>query len=264
MHHSFFLSYARQDAKGTANGQADPHFETFVNRLNQRATHLTGSPGYVDRNDLRPGQDWPDELAEALRKTSTMVCLYSPSYFRSEYCGKEMQIFLDRRRDYMRANGGKKPANIIPVLWHSTPRRIPKTLPKIQYHAPELDPKNFGAWNLGDQGLDRALKEFADQIAIRVRDAADDTPLPALAGRPLMDTVRSAFHPPEMPLAEFDAPAMPAGPDAVTFAYPISHQWESWPWAPPNEQAVLHIAASIAKGKELEANQLTFMRPIPY
>src|SRR5262244_3020632 len=87
----------------------------FSSRLNQRVKSLTGKSGFVDRTDIRAGQEWPDELAEALRTAETMVCLYSPSYFRSEYCGKEMQVFLDRRRNYIRANAGKKPANIIPV-----------------------------------------------------------------------------------------------------------------------------------------------------
>jgi hypothetical protein len=69
-----------------------------------------------------------------------MVCLYSPAYFQGGYCGKEMQVFLDRRRNYIRANAGKKPANIIPVLWHPVPRRIPMTLPGIQYKDAKLDP----------------------------------------------------------------------------------------------------------------------------
>jgi hypothetical protein len=259
MTYPFLLSYARRDAKiDGAPPLPDPHFEAFLQRLNQRVTHLTGGSGFVDQISIQPGQDWPEELAEALRTSQTMVCLYSPSYFTSEHCGKEMQVLLDRRRNYIRASAGKKPANIIPVLWHPTDRRIPKTLPKIQYQAPNLDPERYGAWNLGDQGRDRELKDFADQIALRVRDAADETPLPALAERPRMNAVRSAFHPPPLPLPEFESPEAMAGPDAVTFVYASSRRWNEWPWAPPDERAVLHLAAAVAKGSEMESNQLTF------
>src|SRR5262249_30759693 len=116
--------------------------------------------------------------AEALRTAQTMVCLYSPSYFQSENCGKEMQIFLDRRRNYMRANPGQKPpANIIPVVWQRIPRRIPKTLPDIEYRDANHDPNSTGVWDLGDQGQNDQLFHIADQIALRVQVAGDETPL---------------------------------------------------------------------------------------
>src|SRR5262245_44919752 len=123
MPHPFFLSYARVDAHKIEKGrrQPDPTFEAFLDRLSQRVTQLTGEgPGFVDRN-IEIGEDWRDDLAEALATSKTMVCLYSPSYFKSETCGKEMQVFLDRRRRYIRENVGKKPANIIPVIWQPIP-----------------------------------------------------------------------------------------------------------------------------------------------
>jgi hypothetical protein len=135
MPHPFFLSYARQDAQRIEKGQSqrDPIFEAFIDRLDQGVMQLTGEGiGFVDRN-IEPGQEWPEQIAEALATAKTMVCLYSPSYFRSPYCGKEMQVLLERRRNYIRANPGKKPSNIIPVLWHPVPWRIPKTLPDLQH-----------------------------------------------------------------------------------------------------------------------------------
>jgi hypothetical protein len=260
MSHSypFMLSYARRNATTGQPPQPDPHFTAFVQRLNKRVDDLTGSPGFVDRTDLQPGQEWPDELAEALRTAHALVCLYSPAYFQSEYCGKEMQVFLERRRKYIEVNGGKKPANIIPVVWQPVPYRIPKTLPDIEYTNPSLDPDRKGVWDLGDQGQDRELINIADQIAIRVREAGDLTPLPAPDQRPQMVAVRSAFLPPQLPLLDFDSPNAKAGPDAVTFVYPSSTRWNTWPWAPPDEQAMLYLAAAAAKGREMESTQLAF------
>jgi len=109
--------------------------------------------------------------------------------------------------------------------------------------------------------MDRAkdLEKFADEIALKVRDAVEETPLPPLEWRPRMDGVRSAFLPPPLPLPEFDSPdAAAAGPDVVTFVYARAARWNVWPWAPPEEQAVLHLAAAVAKGKEMVSTQLTF------
>ena len=92
--------------------RSDPYFKLFVNRLNQRVRQLTGSIGFFDRSSINAGDDWSDELAESLRTSKTIVCLYSPTYFFSDYCGKEMQVLLERRHEYVRVNGGKKPATI--------------------------------------------------------------------------------------------------------------------------------------------------------
>jgi hypothetical protein len=258
MPHSFFLSYAREDATIGEPSQPDPHFAAFLERLELRVKQLTGYSGFVDRNILT-GQEWPDKLAEALRTAHTMVCLYSPAYFQSEFCGKEMQVFLDRRQNYIRANGGMKPANIIPVLWQPVPWRIPKTLPDIQYKDVNLDDSGTkGIWDLGDQGQTRELMNVADQIARRVRDAADLTPLAPLRQCPRMEAVSSAFLPPPLPLPEFDSRDARKGPDTVTFVYASSTNWKEWPWAPPPEQAVLYLAAAVAKGRELQSTQLTF------
>jgi hypothetical protein len=141
----------------------------------------------------------------------------------------------------------------------------PRTLPPIQYQAPDLDPTTKGAWNLGDDNRDlrddkrhKKLEEFADQIALRVRDAADETPLPELKYQPKMGAVRSAFLPPALPLAEFDSPQAPAGPSVVTFVYASALPWSHWPWAPPEDRAILHLSAAVATGKEMQVNQLTF------
>ena len=253
----FMLSYARRNATTGQPPQPDPHFTAFLQRLNARVDDLTGQPGFVDQTDIQPGQEWPDELAEALRTARTLVCLYSPAYFQTEYCGKEMQVFLERRRKYIDDNAGMKPANIIPVVWQPVPYRIPKTLPDIEYKNPNIDSDSRGVWNLGDDGRDRDLIEIADQIALRVRNADDITPLPALAQRPRMAAVQSAFVP-QLPLPPFDMPDTKQGPDAVTFVYPSSTHWGAWPWSPPENQALLYLAAAAAQGREMQPTELAF------
>jgi hypothetical protein len=257
MPYPFFLSYSRKDAV-TIDDAPDHHFIAFVERLQQRVFHWTSSLGFVDKQSIEPGQDWSNELADALCNANTMVCLYSPSYFMSEYCGKEMQVFLDRRRNYMLAHAGKSPANIIPVVWQAVPWRIPTTLPDIQYTDANLDANRQGVWDLGDQSQNTELIKIADQTARRVVDAADLTPLTALTTRPSLNAVRSAFLPPPLPLIEFDSADASAGPNAATFVYASTARWNEWPWAPPDNQAVLYLAAAVAKGREMDSTQMVF------
>ena len=56
----------------------------------------------------------------------------------------------------------------------------------------------------------------------------------------------------------FDLPTTKAGPDAVTFVYPASTHWGAWPWSPPQEQALLYLAAAAAQGRELVPTELAF------
>jgi TIR domain len=258
MPYPFMLSYARRDATRGRDPEPEPQFDAFVELLDERVSQITGQRGFVDRTDIQPGDEWPDALADALRAAQTLVCLYSPSYFLSDYCGKEMQVFLERRQNYMHTNAGKPPANIIAVAWQPIPRRVPKTLPDFQITNPNLDRDKKGVWDLGGPGQSAKLTNVAHHIADSVREAADLTPLPPLAERPRIHAVRSAFLPPPLPLPEFDSANTIEGPNAVTFVYASSIGWNAWPWAPPDEQAVLYLATSVAKGREMACTQLTF------
>jgi hypothetical protein len=35
-------------------------------------------------------------------------------------------------------------------------------------------------------------------------------------------------------------------------------RWDQWPWAPPEENAVLYLATAVAKGKDMSSTQLMF------
>jgi hypothetical protein len=256
MRYSFVLSYARKDAfVNNDSKRPDERFETFFDKLSARVLNFTGHGGYIDRTDIQPGDTWPDTLATALNNSQALVCLYSASYFQSEHCGREMQIMLQRRREYMKENAGKKPANIVPIIWQPVLlQKIPKTLPQIQYAAPTKDPTKDGVWSV--QGA--AMETFIEEIAFRIRDAAEETPLEPLPVVPDLDAVRSAFVPPPLPLPEFDSADALAGPGTATFMYASGTAWNKWPWSPPDEAAVLHLCAAVATGKEVELSQLSF------
>src|SRR5262245_44420532 len=101
----FFFSYAHNDV------EFDDRALQFYTNVNQRVRIIAGlkDDGFFDKSRLKAGDDWSVDLVAALGAAPVMVCLYSPSYFASEVCGQELQIFLERRVLYLSRNVGRPP-----------------------------------------------------------------------------------------------------------------------------------------------------------
>lgn len=248
----FFFSYAHNDAKGS------PHLDTFFQEVSARVRFLTGAKqdGYKDELSMRAGEVWSAALASELNSTRVMVALYSPSYFRSRVCAGELQVFLERRRSYIRQNVGKRPGNIIPVLWQV--EKIPKSLPDFHYERPRSEDikETEGVWFVRDDGRLKEFKTIAYSVAKRVKEASA-LDLPRLAHDPVLGGVTSAFEPEPLPPAEFDPHGPSTAPQCATFVYASPPVWKAWPFSPKSDP-LLHIAAAVAKGRDLDAHQLAF------
>src|SRR3954468_18823863 len=92
----FFLSYARRDALSN-----NPYLKKFYKDLALAvgsAAALNSSVevsdiGFIDNQGIETGDNWRETLAEALQTSRVLVCLFSRSYFNSEFCGKEFHAF---------------------------------------------------------------------------------------------------------------------------------------------------------------------------
>jgi hypothetical protein len=253
----FFFSYAHNDALGQT------FLEDFFAEVNTRVRKLTGSTsdGFFDDKQLRAGELWSAELVKALRAAPALVCMYSPSYFKSRVCGGEMQVFLERRAHHIDRHTGSLPANIIPVLWIPPLHRIPISLPEFQYARPlSAEFRNAGVWDLRDSGGSEAIlgefRKIAKDVAMRVKEAFK-APLLDLPYTPVLEGIDSAFGPPRLPPEDFDPVTVRSGPQHVTYAYPLGPAWSAWPFHPADDP-ILHISAAAAKGRDLRPHQLTF------
>jgi len=106
----------------------DEFLKQFLADLSEAVRLKKGLPqgeavGFFDQQDLELGQEWDPALADALQNSRTLVCLYSPAYFNSEYCGREWQVF-DLRSDLYVAEKqagegliSEAPSAIKPVVW---------------------------------------------------------------------------------------------------------------------------------------------------
>lgn len=107
-----FMSYARADAQDELANRF--HRELCV-EIAQRGGVPIEEASYFDRN-IPVGDSWPTALANALGDCKVFLALVSPSYFSSEYCGKEWQAFWNRLADYADEHG-EWPNLIVPVVW---------------------------------------------------------------------------------------------------------------------------------------------------
>jgi FxsC-like protein len=129
----FFFSYAHADD--------NDFLRKFYKDLDSEVRQLTGlSPeevGFLDREKIAHGATWDATLEDALKNCRIFVPLYSPSYFRALYCGKELAAFRDRLHSHLKQQGQKiDDGLILPVLWnpeHNVLSEIPTPINKIQY-----------------------------------------------------------------------------------------------------------------------------------
>jgi hypothetical protein len=88
-----YLSYAYPD-------NADGFVVRLRDRLAQELQVQTGEPADVvwDPDRMRPGSQWSEEVEKLVERATFLVPVVSPSYFNSDQCRKDFEIFLDREQ----------------------------------------------------------------------------------------------------------------------------------------------------------------------
>src|SRR5262245_40512338 len=51
---------------------------------------------FFDTEEIRTGMRWRQKLADALRHSKCLICVWSPLYFQSKWCVSEWQTFVER------------------------------------------------------------------------------------------------------------------------------------------------------------------------
>ena len=192
MAYDFFLSYTR------ANN--DAFLQSFFEALSQairdrRGLAKSAVVGFFDQRDLELGEQWDQSIVEALQTSSVLLAVASPAYFKSEYCGKEWELF---RRRIAAIGSTPLPPLIKPIVW--IPFNI-ATLPSSV---------TGGQLTFGDpqavqneRGFKYLLKNFREHeitfnnlveaLAQQITDAADRHAVGGLQPVPQLQQVSSAF-----------------------------------------------------------------------
>jgi FxsC-like protein len=254
----FYLSYAR--------GDASEYVKRFVHDLRQEVSQYAGlsseaTVGFFDAETLQLEDDWRNEILSALQSSRTMVCLYSPRYFNSEYCGREFQLFRSRLELYREASlSPVVPPAILPVRLLPMNKSLPRSVSDITLDDPDF-PRDYA-----EEGLLYMMKlrskrdaylDFVSRFARKLVKVATEYQLPAPETVPSLLDVPNAFA---------DKGTTPeashAGPSSVEFVFVAATREEmkekelkfnmgdygvaSWDWKPYSEHQAGIIAQRIA------------------
>lgn len=224
MAYEFFVSYAR------ANN--DIYLKKFVKKVVEEVADRRGrvrsdDVRFFDQTEIDLGEDWAHGIVEGLQTSPVLLALFSPAFFKSEYCGKELAVFRER----CAAVGGVLPPLIKPVVWIPfKPEEVPEPLRAGQYTL--RDPQavhNVKGFKHLLQQLQTYRTQYIDavtRLADQIVSAADAHPLPRLPQVPPLAKVQSLFvssaakEPPAgqaQPAAAAVLP--PSGPKHVHFVY---------------------------------------------
>lgn len=203
----FFLSYARLEL--------DVHIKRFREDLAALLRSRAGIEeprndriGFLDIDGIEHGDDWPQELASALHLSRVLVPLYSPLYFKREFCGREFQVFRHPELAYRLLNPARHRRPILPVLLYPL-ADLPDNpdVRDLQVHDdryPRSYRENGLHFIMDTPGYEADYKSFCWAFADRLRELALGVRPPAETDaaqlRPLRD-VPAAF-PARPPAAE--------------------------------------------------------------
>lgn len=252
----FFLSCARRDDRATYVGR---FYNDLLTALALPGTVSARQPPFRDVESISLGDDWLLELSRAVGSCRAMVALYSPAYFRSEYCGKEWTHFAARVKRYQEMTS-VQPRALVPVLWEPVPqRRMPAEVRAVQYTEPGLGEEylRHGLLQLmqSDPG-GPAYRHVVEELARRVRNAADPFNLPT-DEPPAFDlsTVRGCFPVNDAPelsghvrifVAACTEEQPPVG--RAHTAYYGEAPWMWAPYSPPRVPTVVERATRVITG----------------
>ncbi|HYJ87054.1 MAG TPA: TIR-like protein FxsC [Pyrinomonadaceae bacterium] len=228
----YFLSHARLDSTNDAFNCIEKFYEDLDKEVRRLQVIPDGVAGFFDGRSLQQGSYWPMRLVDALSTCRSLICMYSPAFFDSEYCGREWQIFNSRL-----PVEEPRPPLILPVLL-SPPEElatIPQALKDIQYaddEYPSVYRENGLLYLMRRDSQREAYRDFIDALVRRLRSVAEQYRVPDLTPRPDIASIKSAFHQTEAPPTDAGTTrhAMPVadnfGPRYAEFVYVAARKEE--------------------------------------
>jgi FxsC-like protein len=188
----FFLSYSWKN-------RGKP-LERFFTDLAENVRSRVGGPidevAFRDRVTMEAGTEWPAGLLDAMVTSQVMVYLLSTDYIQSDYCGKELQVFLERVENFRRANPGVTPHYIQPVIWvpvmtSALPSRIGIVQPADDGYPQDYATR--GLESLAKRRDKTAYQDFIETLATRIAGAVQGPPLAPLTHYQSLDEIPNAF-----------------------------------------------------------------------
>jgi hypothetical protein len=166
--HDIFVSYMHDAGmESWVHQHFIPFLRSFVGNALNRHINV-----FVDRSGIAAGDSWPVRLRSALAQSRCLVPIWSPLYFHSEWCRKELAVMLYREqqsgyRTILRPGGIVVPVNVFDGNF------FPERAKQIQW----LDLTKY--WIVGDGftkteryvDFQDSLRDWANGVAAAIANA---------------------------------------------------------------------------------------------
>jgi hypothetical protein len=187
----FFTSYSHK------NG--DSKLKEFIARLKDEVFQRAGAASidevcFFDATGITTGEDWNKRLAIAVKQSKVCLAICTPAYVTSEFCGKEIRVFLERLRQWEVANPGISGRHIIPIIWIKAD--MPQDLKRFQYDDQKF-PREYVENGLRTLCQLHRYEDQRTEVEIELAErivAATKSTLPPRADLPDFFYVPSVFH----------------------------------------------------------------------
>ena len=93
--HDVFLSYTTSPPVGD---WVHEHLLCFFESYLAQALNRPDANWFVDREGISSGDSWPERINRSLARSRCMVAVWSPLYFKSEWCLHECAVMRHRER----------------------------------------------------------------------------------------------------------------------------------------------------------------------
>ena len=164
--HDVFISYSRRA----------PIFDWvhnhFYPRLEERlGCEMKREPKSFIDTQQETGVRWPLNIQNALKKSGILVAVWSPHFFRSEWCMAEWESML-KREGILGMGSVENPRGLVYAVLFSDGQHFPPTA-KDTYH------KDLSKWGFAQKHFEktaeylefqRAIEEIARELEVQTRN----------------------------------------------------------------------------------------------
>jgi len=184
-----FISYARRDDRAYGG-----RIKGLCQRLEWMAASAIGRDIEIslDCEGIVWGQHWPTRLDEALEEALFLIPILTPSYFNSQACRAELEMFLELER----RSGRKDRILSLYVLTAPVYEQKNDALAAILHDRQHRDWRHLRIDPLGSAKVMRALDNLARELANAIYARQADTSAPACMPHPATKTPQARDRPP--------------------------------------------------------------------
>src|SRR3990170_5332877 len=159
-----FMSYVHSDDKYG-------HLTQFRERLSDEVRMQTGEefPIFQDRKDIWWGQNWKERIEESLDEVTFLISIITPSFFNSQACREELELFLERERKLKRND------LILPVYYVDCPLLNDEAKRATDELAELIAARQYADWRdlRFDPFTSPQVGKILAQLAVQIRDALE-------------------------------------------------------------------------------------------